>query len=36
MSLSEGVTEIEGKRCHIFCKKEMERKWRKDKGLERV
>jgi len=33
MSFSEGIVEMNGKRCHVFCKKEMEEKLRKDKGL---
>jgi hypothetical protein len=35
MSISEGLAEIDGKRCHESCKQEMEKKWRKDQGLDR-
>ncbi|MCV0431533.1 hypothetical protein [Nitrosopumilus sp.] len=35
MNISEGITELEGKKCHVSCKKQNEIEWRKTKGLER-
>jgi hypothetical protein len=33
MSIFDGLTEIDGKRCHIVCKKQWEKQWRKIKHL---
>ena len=35
MNISERLTEFEGKRCHVECKKRFEKEWRKSKGLDR-
>jgi len=35
MSLSEGLTEIDGKRCHVDCKEQVKKQWRKIEGLDR-
>ncbi|MFQ5476723.1 MAG: hypothetical protein ACE5DT_06820 [Nitrosopumilus sp.] len=34
MSISEGLAEIDGKRCHVSCKKQVEKEWRAKKGLD--
>lgn len=34
MNISEGLTEFNGKRCHIECKKQYEKDWREEKGLD--
>ena len=36
MSISDGLTEFNGKRCHVDCKKQMNDQWRKIQGLDRV
>jgi len=36
MSISEGMTEIDGKRCHELCKNNWNAQWRKAKGLDRL
>jgi len=35
MSLSERVVEMDGKRCHVSCKEQVKKDWRKKKGLDR-
>ncbi len=35
MSLSEGLAEMDGKRCHKSCKDQKEKQWRKAEGLDR-
>jgi hypothetical protein len=35
MSISEGLAEIDGKRCHESCKNDWDERWRKVKGLDR-
>ncbi|WP_299291130.1 hypothetical protein [Nitrosopumilus sp.] len=35
MSISDGMSEFEGKRCHKSCKESFEKEWRKTKGLDR-
>ncbi len=34
MSISDGLAEIDGKRCHESCKQQMYKQWKKDKGLD--
>ncbi|WP_179360270.1 hypothetical protein [Nitrosopumilus cobalaminigenes] len=34
MHLSEGLTEFDNKRCHVSCKENFEKEWRKKQGLE--
>jgi len=34
MSFSEGVVEIDGKRCHESCKQQMYKQWKKGQGLD--
>jgi len=34
MSIFDGLTEIDGKRCHVDCKVQVEKQWRKINGLE--
>jgi len=36
MGISEGLAEIDGKRCHVSCKEQVEKEWRKKKGLDRL
>ena len=33
MNISEGLTEFDHKRCHISCKENYEKEWRKAKNL---
>jgi hypothetical protein len=33
MNLSEGITEHNMQRCHVLCKKQYDKSWRKVKGL---
>ena len=35
MGISEGLTVIEGKRCHISCKEQKDEQWRKTQGFDR-
>ncbi len=35
MSIFEVITEIDGKKCHVNCKEQWEKQWRKKKGLDR-
>ncbi len=35
MSISQGLTEKDGKKCHESCKDQMEAQWRKAQGLDR-
>ncbi len=34
MNFSEGITERDGQKCHVLCKEQYEKSWRKAKGLE--
>ena len=34
MRLSEGITEMDNQRCHVSCKEQFTKQWRKDKGLD--
>ena len=34
MNLSEGITEHDGQKCHVRCKEQYEKSWRKARGLE--
>jgi len=34
MGISQGLAEIDGKRCHESCKDQRESQWRKAKGLD--
>ncbi|EIJ66437.1 hypothetical protein BD31_I0967 [Candidatus Nitrosopumilus salaria BD31] len=36
MVISEGLTEMDGKRCHISCKGDYEKRWRDVKRLNRI
>jgi hypothetical protein len=35
MNISEGLTEMSGKKCHISCKEQHYEEWRKKQGLNR-
>lgn len=35
MAISEGLTEMDGKRCHVSCKGRYEEQHRKSQGLDR-
>lgn len=35
MVISEGLTEMSGKRCHISCKEQYNTEWRDQQGLDR-
>ena len=36
MSISQGLTEKDGKRCHVSCKNEWENEWRKIKHIDDI
>ena len=36
MNISEGLTELNGQKCHIVCKEKSETEWRKQKGLDHL
>ena len=34
MNFSEGITEHNGQKCHVLCKEQYDKSWRKAKGLD--
>ena len=34
-TISEGLTEMKGKKCHISCKEQFDEEWRKKQGFDR-
>jgi len=36
LSISQGLTETDGKRCHVDCKENWKKQWRKIKDLDDI
>ena len=36
MSISEGLTEMDSKKCHVSCKEKWKQRWRQSKNIDHI